>query len=54
MCQVLCIWLHEVRISSFADGSVKQGADMGSDGIAISSDGTRLYHCPLAAASSIV
>jgi sugar lactone lactonase YvrE len=29
------------------DGSVKQGADMGSDGIAISSDGTRLYYCPL-------
>jgi sugar lactone lactonase YvrE len=29
------------------DGSVKQGAGMGSDGIAISSDGTRLYYCPL-------
>lgn len=29
------------------DGSVKQGASMGSDGIAISSDGTRLYYCPL-------
>ena len=29
------------------DGSIKQGADMGSDGIAISSDGTRLYYCPL-------
>jgi len=29
------------------DGSVKQGAGMGSDGIAISSDGARLYYCPL-------
>lgn len=29
------------------DGSVKQGAGMGSDGIAISSDGSRLYYCPL-------
>lgn len=29
------------------DGSVKQGAGMGSDGIAISSDGVRLYYCPL-------
>jgi sugar lactone lactonase YvrE len=29
------------------DGSVKQGAGMGSDGIAISSDGDRLYYCPL-------
>ena len=30
-----------------ADGSVMQGAGMGSDGIAISSDGRRLYYCPL-------
>lgn len=29
------------------DGSVKLGASMGSDGIAISSDGSRLYYCPL-------
>jgi sugar lactone lactonase YvrE len=29
------------------DGSVKHGASMGSDGIAINSDGTRLYYCPL-------
>ena len=29
------------------DGSVKHGASMGSDGIAISSDGARLYYCPL-------
>lgn len=29
------------------DGSVRQGASMGADGIAISSDGTRLYYCPL-------
>ena len=29
------------------NGSVKQGAGMGSDGIAISSDGVRLYYCPL-------
>jgi sugar lactone lactonase YvrE len=29
------------------DGSVKQGANMGSDGIAISGDGSRLYYCPL-------
>jgi sugar lactone lactonase YvrE len=29
------------------NGSVKQGASMGSDGIAISADGRRLYYCPL-------
>ena len=29
------------------DGSVKSGAGMGSDGIAISADGSRLYYCPL-------
>lgn len=29
------------------DGTVKQGAGMGSDGIAISADGARLYYCPL-------
>jgi sugar lactone lactonase YvrE len=29
------------------DGSVKQGVGMGADGIAISSDGARLYYCPL-------
>src|SRR5919112_137061 len=29
------------------NGSVKQGAAMGADGIAISSDGSRLYYCPL-------
>jgi sugar lactone lactonase YvrE len=29
------------------NGSVKQGAGMGSDGIAISADGARLYYCPL-------
>jgi sugar lactone lactonase YvrE len=29
------------------DGSVKQGASMGCDGIAISADGSRLYYCPL-------
>jgi sugar lactone lactonase YvrE len=29
------------------NGSVKQAADMGSDGIAISADGARLYYCPL-------
>jgi sugar lactone lactonase YvrE len=29
------------------NGSVKQGASMGSDGIAISTDGRRLYYCPL-------
>jgi sugar lactone lactonase YvrE len=29
------------------DGSVKHGASMGSDGIAIYADGTRLYYCPL-------
>lgn len=29
------------------DGSVTQGAGMGSDGIAISADGSRLYYCPL-------
>jgi sugar lactone lactonase YvrE len=30
------------------DGSVKQAANMGSDGIAISSSGERLYYCLLA------
>jgi Major royal jelly protein len=29
------------------DGSVKHGAGMSSDGIAIGSDGARLYYCPL-------
>ena len=29
------------------DGSVKQGAGMGSDGIVIGADGERLYYCPL-------
>jgi sugar lactone lactonase YvrE len=29
------------------DGSVNHGASMGSDGIAISADGKRLYYCPL-------
>jgi sugar lactone lactonase YvrE len=29
------------------DGSVKQGAGMGADGIAISANGSRLYYCPL-------
>lgn len=29
------------------NGPVKQGASMGSDGIAISADGGRLYYCPL-------
>jgi len=29
------------------DGSIKQGASMGTDGIAISADGRRLYYCPL-------
>jgi sugar lactone lactonase YvrE len=30
-----------------ADRSLKQGANMGSDGIAIGADGARLYYCPL-------
>jgi sugar lactone lactonase YvrE len=30
-----------------SNGAIKQGAGMGSDGIAISSDGMRLYYCPL-------
>lgn len=29
------------------DGTVKQAAGMGSDGIAISANGSRLYYCPL-------
>ncbi|MFL6433546.1 MAG: L-dopachrome tautomerase-related protein, partial [Nitrososphaeraceae archaeon] len=29
------------------DGQIKQGAGMGADGIGISSDGARLYYCPL-------
>jgi sugar lactone lactonase YvrE len=34
-------------LESQPDGSVKQGAWMGSDGIAISADGKQLYYCPL-------
>jgi sugar lactone lactonase YvrE len=30
------------------DGSVRQAVGMGTDGIAISADGSRLYYCPLA------
>ncbi|HEY6536317.1 MAG TPA: L-dopachrome tautomerase-related protein [Candidatus Nitrosocosmicus sp.] len=30
-----------------ADGSLKQGANMGIDGIAINADGSRIYYCPL-------
>lgn len=30
-----------------SDGSIKQGASMGADGIAINADGSRLYYCPL-------
>lgn len=30
------------------DGSVSQAVGMGTDGIAISADGSRLYYCPLA------
>src|SRR5215210_3800182 len=29
------------------NGTIKQGAGMGADGIAINSDGSRLYYCPL-------
>ena len=29
------------------DGTVKQGASMGTDGIAINADGSRIYYCPL-------
>jgi len=29
------------------NGSIKHGASMGADGIAISSDGSRLFYCPL-------
>ena len=29
------------------NGTIKQGASMGADGIAINSDGSRLYYCPL-------
>ena len=29
------------------DGSLKQGANMGIDGIAINADGSRIYYCPL-------
>ena len=36
------------------DGTVKQGVSMGSDGIAISSDGSDCDYCPLGSASSIV
>lgn len=34
-------------IQSQPDGSFKQAAAMGADGIAISADGKRLYYCPL-------
>jgi sugar lactone lactonase YvrE len=30
-----------------SEGTTKQGAGMGSDGIAISADGSRLFYCPL-------
>lgn len=30
-----------------SDGTVKQGAGMGADGIAIGADGSRLFYCPL-------
>jgi sugar lactone lactonase YvrE len=30
-----------------SDGTTKQGAGMGTDGIAISADGSRLFYCPL-------
>lgn len=30
-----------------SDGTTKQGAGMGSDGIAINADGSRLFYCPL-------
>jgi sugar lactone lactonase YvrE len=30
-----------------SDGSIKQAAGMGADGIAINADGSRLYYCPL-------
>jgi sugar lactone lactonase YvrE len=29
------------------DGSLKHGANMGADGIAINADGSRIYYCPL-------
>jgi sugar lactone lactonase YvrE len=29
------------------NGTIKQGASMGADGIAINADGSRLYYCPL-------
>ncbi|MDR4492644.1 MAG: L-dopachrome tautomerase-related protein [Candidatus Nitrosocosmicus sp.] len=29
------------------DGTIKHGASMGADGIAINADGSRLYYCPL-------
>ena len=34
-------------LEHLSDGSVKQGANMGADGIAISANGNRLYYCPL-------
>lgn len=34
-------------LEHLSDGSVKQGANMGADGIAISANGDRLYYCPL-------
>ena len=34
-------------LEHLSDGSVKQGASMGADGIAISANGDRLYYCPL-------
>ncbi len=34
-------------LEQMADGSIKQGANMGVDGIAINSDGSRIYYCPL-------
>ncbi len=34
-------------LEHLSNGSIKHGASMGADGIAISSDGSRLYYCPL-------
>ena len=34
-------------LEHLSNGSIKHGASMGADGIAISSDGSHLYYCPL-------
>jgi sugar lactone lactonase YvrE len=40
-------FLDYQQLQQKQNGKIKPGANMGSDGIAISADGSRLYYCPL-------